>query len=240
MKNLNKTSGNAFYSKAYLYFTLAACVTVIAFFPSYFNRLKDTDSAHHFHGITATLWMLLLIIQPFIYKTGNIKLHRMVGKVSFILVPLIIVSALNMVHVMLLGKDHFPTFQLPYQFAFIDFFTLPVFLLFYSLAIIHRRDIQLHARYMAATVIGPLIPALTRLLFRFPFIDSFDKSLNLSYIIVEIVLVILLFDDKRSGKIRLPYVLALVLFLAQHVLMNFAGQWHWWIASMDVFSKMHF
>jgi len=240
MKNLNKTSGNAFYSKAYLYFSLAAMVTVIAFFPSYFNRLKDTDSAHHFHGITATLWMLLLIIQPFIYKTGNIKLHRMVGKVSFILVPLIIVSALNMVHVMLLGKDHFPTFQLPYQFAFIDFFTLPVFLLFYSLAIIHRRDIQLHARYMAATVIGPLIPALTRLLFRFPFIDSFDKSLNLSYIIVEIVLVILLFDDKQSGKISLPYVLALVLFLVQHVLMNFAGQWHWWIAAMDAFSKMHF
>ncbi|MDP2413140.1 hypothetical protein [Daejeonella sp.] len=226
-----------FYGNAYLYFILAAVLTIFAFFPSYFNRLTSTDNAHHFHGITATLWLVLLIIQPFLYKTGNLKWHRRIGKLSFLLVPLIILSALNMVQIMLIRKDSFPPF-VPYQLAFIDFVTLIQFLLFYILAIYKRKEIQLHARYIACTVLGPLIPALTRLLFQFPIINNFDKSLNISYIIIETVLVLLLLDDKRTGMIHLPYLLALVLFILQHLLMNFVSQWEFWIKIMDAFALM--
>lgn len=226
-----------FYGNAYLYFILAAALTIFAFSPSYFNRLTSTDNAHHFHGITATLWLVLLIIQPFLYKTGKLKWHRRIGKLSFLLVPLIIISALNMVQIMMIRKDSFPPL-VPYQLAFIDFVTLIQFLLFYILAIYKRKEIQLHARYMVCTVLGPLIPALTRLLFRFPGIDNFNKSLNISYIIIEIVLVLLLLDDKRTGKIHLPYLLALVLFMLQHLLMNFASQWEFWIKIMDAFALM--
>ncbi len=240
MKGTNKTStSNAFYGKAYLYFILAELVTVVGFFPSYFQRLTMTDSAHHLHGITATLWMLLLIIQPLLYRNRKIQWHRRIGKVSFVLVPLIIVSGLNMVHLMLVGKDNYPPI-IPYQLAFIDFVTLLQFLLFYLLAIVHRKNLQLHARYMVCTVLGPLIPALTRMLFLIPSIDNFDKSLNISYIIIEIVLLLLLLDDKRSGKVRSPYILALVLFLAQHLLMNFAAQWEWWRHLMDSFASLQF
>ena len=237
MEKYTKISGKVFYGKAYLYFILAALVVVVGFFPSYFKQLAVTDSAHHLHGITATLWILLLIIQPFLYRTGNIKWHRMIGKVSFVLVPMIIVGGLNMVHLMLMGKANYPPI-IPYQLAFIDFFTLLQFLLFYVLAIVHRRDIQHHARYMVCTVLGPLIPALTRMLFLIPFIDNFDKSLNVSYVIIEVVLLLLLLDDKRAGKIRLPYKMALALFVAQHLLMNFASQWQWWRNLMDTFAGL--
>lgn len=226
-----------FYGNAYLYFILAAAVTIFAFFPSYFNRLTRTDNAHHFHGITATLWLVLLIIQPFLYKTGNLKWHRMIGKISFVLVPLIIISALNMVQIMLINKASYPP-NLPDTLAFIDFATLIQFLLFYLLAIYKRKEIQLHARYMVCTVLGPLIPALTRLLFRFPGIDNFNKSLNISYIIIEIVLILLLLDDKRSGKIRLPYLLAIILFIVQHLLMNFVAEWEWWTKIMEAFAVL--
>ncbi|MCF8452257.1 MAG: hypothetical protein K9G42_03580 [Pedobacter sp.] len=233
----NKTNRKIFYGNAYLYFILAAVVTIFAFFPSYFNRLTSTDDAHHFHGITATLWLVLLIIQPFLYKTGNLRWHRMIGKISFVLVPLIIISALNMVQIMLINKASYPP-NIPDRLAFIDFATLVQFLLFYLLAIYKRKEIQLHARYMVCTVLGPLIPALTRLLFRFPGIDNFNKSLNISYIIIEIVLILLLLDDKRSGKIPLPYVLAIILFIVQHLLMNFVAEWEWWIKLMETFALL--
>ncbi|WP_423127633.1 hypothetical protein [Gaoshiqia sp. Z1-71] len=233
---MKKASGKIFYGKAYLYFSVAAIVTVLAFFPSYFNRLTETDGAHHFHGITATLWILLLVVQPFLYQAGKFDWHRKLGKVSFVLVPLIIISALNMVHVMLSGDSYSP--GLAYRLAFIDFFTLIQFLLFFLLAIVYRHNIQLHARYMACTVLGPMIPALTRLFFRIPLIDNFDKSLNASYILIDIVLLILLVDDKRSGKIRSPYVLAFILMAIQHVLMNFVAQWEWWRVLMDAFSRL--
>lgn len=237
MEKSTKISRKVFYVKAYLYFILAALVVVVGFFPSYFKRLAVTDSAHHLHGITATLWIMLLIIQPFLYREGNIKWHRKIGKVSFVLVPLVIVGGLNMVHLMLIGKTNYPPI-IPYQLAFIDFFTLLQFLLFYVLAIVRRRDIQHHARYMVCTVLGPLIPALTRMLFLIPFIDNFDKSLNISYFIIEVVLLLLLLDDKRTGKIRLPYKLALALFAVQHLLMNFAAQWEWWRNLMDAFAGL--
>jgi hypothetical protein len=232
-----KTKSKIFYGNAYLYFILATLVTIFAFFPSYFNRLTSTDSAHHFHGITATLWLVLLIMQPFLYKTGNLKWHRMVGKISFVLVPLIIISALKMVQIMLINKASYPPY-LPDRLAFIDFVTLIQFLLFYVLAIYKRKEIQLHARYMVCTVLGPLIPALTRLLFQIPGIDNFNKSLNISYIIIEIVLILLLLDDKRAGKIRLPYVIAIILFFIQHLLMNSVAEWEFWIKMMSAFAQL--
>ncbi|MFZ1805863.1 MAG: hypothetical protein WAU36_01500 [Cyclobacteriaceae bacterium] len=226
-----------FYRNAYLYFIIAALVTVVAFIPSYFIRLSQTDTAHHFHGITATLWLLLLIAQPLLYRKKLLKLHRQVGKISFILVPLVVVGGLTMVHQMMLAKANYPP-QLPYQLAFIDFFSLAGFILFFVLAIVHRKNLQLHARYMVCTVLGPLIPALTRFLFLIPWINNFNKSLNMSYVLIELVLLLLLFDDKRSGKIRSPYIIAIVLFILQHVLMNFAKEWDWWLSAMDSFSRL--
>jgi len=163
----------------------------------------------------------------------------MIGKTSFILVPLIIISALNMVQIMLINKNSYPP-NIPIRLAFIDIATLIQFLLFYLLAIYKRKEIQLHARYMVCTILGPLIPALTRLLFRFPSIDNFNKSLNISYIIIEIVLLLLIVDDSRSGKIKLPYVLALILFILQHLLMNFVSELEWLNKIIDAFAELRF
>ncbi len=228
-----------FYRNAYLYFLLAAAVTIYAFIPSYFQRLSETSMAHHFHGLTALSWMLLLILQPLLYKLGLLRWHKGIGKIAFILVPMMVIGGLKMVHSMMLAAANYPP-QLPYQLAFIDFFTLTLFVLFFVLAMVHRKNIQLHARYMVCTILGPLIPALTRALFAIPLIDSFNKSLNVSYILIEIVLILLLLDDKRSGKIRTPYVLALSFFVIQHLLMNYAKGWGWWQNFMDNFSTFNF
>lgn len=232
MQNQTYPRARLFYSRAWIYFSLALLIILLGFFPSYFTKLDSTDKAHHFHGISATLWLCLLILQPLLYRLGLMQWHRILGWTSLVVVPLVIAGGLLMVHIMLSSMSVYPP-DIPYQLAFIDFFVLSQFLLFYLLAIRNRKNTQLHARYMACTVFGPLIPAITRALFHIPVIDSFTKSLNISYILVEIALIILLFDDKRSGKIRTPYVLALILMAVQHILMNFIHRVSFWRTLMD-------
>jgi hypothetical protein len=223
-----------FYSRAYIYFGIAFLVTIAGFFPSYFGRLFETGAAHHFHGITASLWMLLLVVQPILYKLNRIDLHRKLGLISFLLVPLIVIGGLIMVHYML-NDDRYPG-NLAYQLGFIDFFVIIQFLLFYILAIKNVRDIQYHARYMACTIFGPLIPALTRLWLNTGVTDSFSLSLHISYFVIEAVIILLLIDDYRKGKVRLPYVLALVLMVIQHIMMHFASGWSWWQWLMNLYA----
>lgn len=89
---------------------------------------------------------------------------------------------------------------------------------------------------MACTVFGVLIPALARLLRIVPGITTFSQTLHISYILVEVTILLLILDDKRKGKIRLPYVLALVFMIIQHLTMHFAAEWKWWRSLMDLYA----
>ena len=65
------------------------------FYESYtseFPNFKDKTPTIHIHGIFLMMWMVLLIVQPLLINTGRTQLHRTIGKVSWVLGPLIIVS----------------------------------------------------------------------------------------------------------------------------------------------------
>jgi hypothetical protein len=82
----------------------------------------------------------------------------------------------------------------------------------HSLAIIKRRDMQLHARYMAATALVFIIPGTGRLLTRL------GEATGLGFLNFQLALWtplvvgdVMIFHDWRKGGIRLPWELATVL-----------------------------
>lgn len=228
------------YPNASWYFGLAIAVTVTGFSRSYFGRLGDVTIYHHIHGATAGLWMVVLIIQPLLYKKGKYALHRKIGWVaSFSLVPLLMLGGLKMIADMLLSASSYPP-GIPYRLSFIDVYSLLFFLLCFTLAIVNSRNIHLHARYMACTVLIVLPPAIVRLLFLLPWFHTFNQTLNASFAILETVLLLLIADDRRAGKIRKPYLLALAFFALLHLLMNYAGDWSWWKSLMDKYASLNF
>jgi hypothetical protein len=81
------SSPPAFYQRAWLYFLLAMAVIIAGFVPSFFTKLPTTDAWHHLHGMTATAWLTLLVVQPLLYSRGKMALHRKLGKVSFCWYP---------------------------------------------------------------------------------------------------------------------------------------------------------
>lgn len=131
-----KATADQFYRHAWLWFTLAMAVTITGFFKFFISKIAETDILHHFHGLTSGGWILLLIIQPFLYSRYKMDIHRKLGKISFLLAPLLVISGLMMMHLMLSRKGGLNPFT--YMISFLDVIFLTQFIFFYVNAIKHR------------------------------------------------------------------------------------------------------
>ena len=225
-----------FYKNAYLYLALGLVIVVIGFTPSYFSRLSELSSPYHIHGISATLWMILLIIQPYLYKKGKLKLHKILGWSSLVLVPMIIIGGMKMMQFMIQHQENYPP-DTVYKLAFIDALTLFSFGLLFLLAIWYRRNLQLHARYMVSTIFGPLLPALTRVFFILGIGTSFDTALTYSYLLVELVLILIIWTERTKKEMKITYFPFLAFIVLEHLLMYFSNEWIWWRSIMNAFAS---
>jgi len=228
------SSTRFYYDRAYLYLLFALIVTLAGFLPTYIGRFETIESAHHYHGFTALLWMIILVVQPWLYAKDKIGIHKIVGRSTIILVPLVIYTGLKLIGIMLSKMALYPP-NIPYQLAFIDFYVLISFALFYILGLVYRKDTPVHSRLMVSTVFGPLVPGMTRLFFNVPGVNSFAISLNITYIILEIVIILLMLDDRKKRRANWVYPALFVSFVVQHLLMNYASGWELWRNWMDAY-----
>ncbi len=206
------------YRHAHWYFTAALAAIVAGFWPSFFRQLGAGDAGHTVHGITATLWVTLLIVQSWLMSRGLVIWHRRVSRLAFVVLPVLCVSALHMVAVMMTNPA-MPPF-LPPLLAFIDLPSVAFLIALVMLALWNVRTPTAHKRYMAATVLLGFPPALTRLYARVfePRVD-FMMALHGSFLTVELILIALIVSDLRAGERRLAYPLSLAFFATVHALM---------------------
>jgi hypothetical protein len=150
------------YPHASRWFTLLFIIAVLGFWNSYFSRLTgDHHLAHHLHGISGILWLLILIVQPWLIKQGKRAPHRLLGRSTLFLVPVFVISG---IWVTLYGQTNFedPTSWFALGIFWFAFFSLAVFAAMYIQAIRYRKNMQLHARFMVATSLPFLLPGLAR------------------------------------------------------------------------------
>ncbi len=225
----------------HFYFALAFAATVIAFWPSFFSKLTTTDPAHIIHGLTATLWMTMPILQSWLASRQNFGLHRKIGwAILLLLAPALVISGLRMVQLMIVSYHELHQIVL-LKFAFMDITALILFILFLFLSIwrIRRNDMDGHARYMTATVLIALEPALERVFVYYIAGGSelaFSKALYFALICMELILAVLIFVEWRRKKIRLPFPLALGFFVAMHVLLTPIANSTWFARFADWFA----
>ena len=221
-----------FYSNVYLYLAIGLILIFWGFSRSYFGRLAETSVVHHVHGISATLWMILLVVQPFLYSRNKLKWHRRLGLTSLILVPALVLAANGVMSKMIQGKEFYPP-DVPYQLAFIDLVTLLSFVILYLLAIYHRKNLQLHARLMVCTIFGPMNPATTRIFFMYGLADNFDTGLTYSYILIELVLLLVIWFERKQKAMKFTYLPLFIFFVLQHIFMYYVSGWEWWVNIVD-------
>lgn len=205
------------YPRAVFYFLLLLATAIAGFWGSYFTRLAQNDLVRHVHAATAFAWVLLLIVQAWLMRRRSMASHRLLGRASLALAPLFVVSGLFMVQQMLAHPSPFAQ-AFGTQLTFIDLTTLAWFAIAYLLALRHRRETPLHARYMASTALLVLPPALARVLgTQVPGVTSFETAFHGAYFITEALILALLVQDRNGGRVRLPFAQLLALTVLQQI-----------------------
>ena len=138
----------------HFYFVIALFIAVGGFWPSFFSKLTTTDRAHLIHGFSATLWMIVPIVQSWLISRRKFKLHRQLGWVTLsVLAPILVVSGLHMVQLMVLRYEQTHAIRL-LKFTFLDLCAMTLFVTFLVLAII-RQNRALIGRGTGLVRLGP-------------------------------------------------------------------------------------
>lgn len=153
------------YPHAHWYLLALIPLVGLAFWPGYFSRLGEVPWTLHAHGITASLWLLMLMAQSWAIHHGRRSLHRAAGRSSFVLAPLFLGSGFlvlkSMAQQTFAGHPFYQVFGA--GLGLLDLLAVLFFAGFYYGALRHRRRVQLHARYLLATVLLLSTPIASRL-----------------------------------------------------------------------------
>jgi hypothetical protein len=218
------------FTHAFWPFILFLIAALTAFWPRYFGLLGEVpiDPHFHAHGVTMTLWCLLLIVQPVLIRKNFRKLHRILGYFSYLLVPLIFFSIIDLLLFRFNGIPALYNFHLFFVALVVN--SAVAFLIVYGLAIYFRKNVQLHARFMVVTVFTILTPVTDRLTYRFfpeliqyvPMLDGSPIVQTVGFVIADVILLLLILWDWLSG--RKPYAFGAslgIMLLLQYSIMNF-------------------
>ena len=77
------------------FFIFLLFISIGGFYKTYLVKFPNFNGftwAHHFHGAVMLTWVLMLIAQPIFIRTKNFRLHSIVGKTSYFVFPLLILS----------------------------------------------------------------------------------------------------------------------------------------------------
>lgn len=186
-------------------FLLFIPLTFLGFYKTYFvlspQFVGTVDGYTHIHAFTASLWITLLIVQPLLIRSKNFNLHRIFGKISYLVFFALILSFIPQM-IKEYGKGLFPLNAS---------FDIVLLLLFYILAIKHKKDVAIHMRYMIAIALIFVGPTLGRIIFFLLELEHLG-SLHIPYLIVIVILLGLIFWDKKNERNHKPYWVAIAAF----------------------------
>jgi hypothetical protein len=219
------------YKHAHYFVGFVLLVIMVGFWASYFAPFASVPLAFHVHAITASSWLLLLIVQHLsIHRRAN-ALHRQMGKASFVLFPLLMLGFAMIVSV---SAQRFaaaddagslyngPAFGIGMLIAMAGYCTL------FYLALKHRRSVKLHAGYLLATplilfaspfsrVIGMYLPWMNVIGSEGP--QAIFDTIVVGNALAAVLALALYLMDRKSGA---PWLVALFFLVLQSLAMWFA------------------
>jgi hypothetical protein len=195
------------------YFLALLALAIPAFWPSYLHAEKVEGDPHvHVHGISLFLWSVMLIVQPWLIQRGRWRLHRRVGKLSYALAPVIVISTVLLVRFRLATNQDADQVY----FAFVQLGLIAVFAIAYVQAIRWRHAAGTHARYMVCTALTMVDPIVARLLFIYADVPAVWEQV-VTYGIIDAIIVALWWRDRRLGNGIRAFPVMLAAFLAMQV-----------------------
>jgi hypothetical protein len=223
--------------KSHFYFFGFFIIVVAAFWLTYITRIFDQENYRmHLHGITLFLWCSMLVVQPLLIRKKRYAIHRRLGKFSYVLVPVLIITTLDLLRYRIRSQP-----AVDYVFVALVFNALVAFAIFYGLAIYNRKRPAIHARFMLCSVFPFFTPATDRIisiyfpwtLEYFPVLNGQPNVMLFGFALADIILVGLCLWDWISHRRLNVFPLALIILLTYHWSVNSFHQYNFWKVFSD-------
>lgn len=211
----------------------------LAFWPTYLSALPTAPPSLHFHGITASLWLVLLAMQSWSIHHGRRAFHKTNGLVSLALFPLFLAGGatifVGMAQRYVTAASPFSAIWPPHL-AWLDFVAVGGMAYFYFQALKHRRKVGPHSSWLLATAIFLLPPILGRLApiplgmdFSDPGVFAkMGPAFHTGNAVTALISFAIAWRAGRNGR---PFVIAGLLTLLSSLLFEFPGGTAAWKAT---------
>lgn len=220
---------------AVFFFSAFLAAAFVSFWPTYFVRIGEIPSWRvHAHGALMLAWFLLLIAQAWLIRSQRRPWHRVLGKTSFALVPLIVVSSVVVEHASLL-RDGAKISTESLFFAYLIVALLLTFVVAFTMAMVHRKNMALHMRYMICTSLAMLDPVFARILaVRFDIL--YPNGQMITFAMIDGILLWLCYLD-RNTRHRAFHTM-LVLYVVVEIPAFFIYKTTWWAEAVAWFAAL--
>lgn len=128
-----------------------------------FVDVRTAPLRAHFHGLVMLAWLALFVTQNRLAETGQIAIHRRLGRVGAVLALLVAGTASYLGYASVVDARQPPFFPPAYFLALTQLGAL-FFLFLVGWAVMKRRETEWHRRLMFASLIAILEPAFGRIL----------------------------------------------------------------------------
>lgn len=204
----------------YIYFAILIPAFVFGFWKTYFGRLDNLPDIVtpliHAHSSLMILWIFMLIAQAWFVRTNRFRLHRWVGRSSFVMVPFMILGAMAATY-----ESFNRTPEVNPQVARINVLAFGQILAFgvtWWLAIAYRKRIQLHVRFMISTAFAIATAIVFRIFFHWiPGFGALNAATAGNCGVLTLSLLVLITTDWRKGMRWSPYWIVASLLSVMHI-----------------------
>ena len=227
------------FEKSGYYFIGLVAIMFLGFWPTYFSKYFDGTANFnlyfHFHFMMASLWIGLLIVQPLLIKKKKLAVHKQIGKLSFIILPLFIISVILLKHHQIGGavKEGLGAS------LWLQLKDIIIISVMYTIAIVNKHNIQIHARAMIATGIVFIEPTLGRFIIITVLPEpNFILGLGITVAIMYTLIISLIIFERKQTSGRWVFPLLLLLFMAFHYLIFNQVSFPLWDSFAEWFVKL--
>ena len=221
------------------YFAAMFLIALVAFWPSYLSQIFSASTYIHVHAFLAASWMLMLVAQPMLIRAKRLAWHRLIGRISYVTAPLMVVSIVLLANSRIKGVSG-EAFAIQTYILYLQASLTLLFGLSYALAVYKRHVVALHARFMVCTALTMIDPVVIRLLFWIDRTPSWNYQW-LTFGLTDLSLVALMWLERhgRAGRMVLPGMLVLFVLMQIPALFGLTDASAWqefarWFAALPL------
>ncbi len=216
---MSKLHNSAIVRYAAIWMVGLMILAIAGFWQSYFSKLFSVEGSFngyfHFHAVMASLWIIILIVQPMLIRSNRFSLHRRIGKIGHAVMVLFFISVILLTHHQLSATE-----PVRYISAFIPFRDLVVLIVAYTIAMWNAQVVGIHARAMIATGVAFIEPSLIRAIaFMAPDLeDKYLWTIGITYTII--ILLMIISRKHKRGQWVFPLIIGIYIIAHTIILMR--------------------